>query len=199
MVVYSCDKCRTYIIRSKVVIYTDHAAIRYLMMKKDAKPRWILLLQELNVEIRDKKGIENVVMDHLSRLEAKKGIEDPKDIDESFPDEKLFGVDTFAPWYTDIVNFLACKVLPPDLTSQQRKKFLHDMKCYQWDDPLLFRQCANQMIRRCVSEEEYDAILAHCYFSSYGGHMGPLRTSRKVLDSGFYWPTIFRDCHYYVQ
>ena len=90
------------------------------MLKKDAKPRlirWVLLLQEFNVKIRDMKGTENVVMDHLSRLEAEKGIEDPKDIDESFIDEPLFEVDTSAPWYEDIVNFLSCKVLPPDLTS----------------------------------------------------------------------------------
>ena len=56
------------------------------MLKKDAKPRrWVFLLQDFNVEIKDVKGIENVVADHLSRLEAEKGIEDPKDIDESFP------------------------------------------------------------------------------------------------------------------
>ena len=79
-----------------------------------------------------------MVGDHLSISKSEKGIEDPKDIVESFPDEKLFGVDTSTPWYANIVNVLTCKVLPPDLASQQRKKFLHDMKCYQWDDPLLF-------------------------------------------------------------
>ena len=85
--VYSCDKFRPYIIRSKVVIYIDHAATRYLMLKNDAKPRlirWVLFLPKFNVEIRDKKITENVVADHLSRLEAEKGIEDLKDIDESF-------------------------------------------------------------------------------------------------------------------
>ena len=72
MVVFACDKFRSYIIGSKVTIYTNHAAIRYLFAKKDAKPilnRWILLLQEFNLEIRDKKGSKNVVTDHLSRLE----------------------------------------------------------------------------------------------------------------------------------
>ena len=84
-VVYSCDKFKPYIIGAKVVIYTNHVAIKYLMLKKDAKPRlirWVLLLQKFNVEIRVKKGLENVVVAHLSRLEAEKGIEDPKDIDE---------------------------------------------------------------------------------------------------------------------
>ena len=80
-----------------MVIDNDHVAIRYLMLKKDVKPRLIILvlfLHEFNVEIIDKKGIENVVANHLSILEDENGIEDPKDIDESFSDEQVFGVDT---------------------------------------------------------------------------------------------------------
>ena len=90
------------------------------MLKKDVNPRliiWVLLLKEFNVEIKDKKRIENVVANYLFRLEAEKGIEDPKDIDESFPDEQLFGFDTYVPWSANIVKFLACKVLPFDLMS----------------------------------------------------------------------------------
>ena len=71
-VVFVCDKFRSYIIGSKVTVYTDHAAIQYLFAKKDTKHhliRWILLLQEFDLEIRDKRGYENVVADHLSRLE----------------------------------------------------------------------------------------------------------------------------------
>ena len=80
---YSLEKFRSYIVNSKVIVYTDHAAIKYLLSKKDAKPRlirWIILLQEFDVEIRDKKGAENVVADHLSRMnheyDGKEPIED---------------------------------------------------------------------------------------------------------------------------
>ena len=113
-VIYSCEKFRTYIIRSKVIVHTDHATIQYLMQKNDAKPRligWVLLLQEFVMEIRDKRGVENVVPYHLSRLEGKNEIEAPKEIKELLIDEKLMTVDASLPRYVDIVNFLAYKVL----------------------------------------------------------------------------------------
>jgi hypothetical protein len=79
-VVFAFEKFRSYIVNSKVIVYTDHAAIKYLLAKKDAKPRlirWIVLLQEFDVEICDKKGVENVVADHLSRMNRGQGYKEP--------------------------------------------------------------------------------------------------------------------------
>ena len=118
VIVYACDKFRPYLIGNKVVVYTDHSTIRYLMSKKDAKPRlmrWVLSLQEFDMEIRDKKGSKNVVEDHLSRLEL--GMSDGFEvsINENFPDEQLISVRAVAqvPWYADYVNYLAARILPP--------------------------------------------------------------------------------------
>jgi hypothetical protein len=94
-VIFALEKFRSYLIGSKVIIFTDHAALRYLFAKKDAKPRlirWVLLLQEFDLEIRDKKGSENVVADHLSRLlHEEEGDELP--LNENFPDEQLFAIE----------------------------------------------------------------------------------------------------------
>ena len=202
-VVYAFDKFRSYLIGSKVTVFTDHSALKYLFEKKDAKPRlirWVLLLQEFDLEIKDRKGSDNQVADHLSRLENGGQLVDHIPINDSFPDEHLLAIsNSHVPWFADIVNYLACQVLPPDLTYQQRKKFLHDVRLYLWDEPFLFKRCVDQVIRRCVPEDEMDNILQHCHSSEYGGHFGGTRTAMKVLQSGFYWPNLFKDSHLFVM
>ncbi|XP_074298038.1 uncharacterized protein LOC141628843 [Silene latifolia] len=97
-VVYALDNFRSYLLGSKVIIFTDHAALKHLLNKKEAKPRllrWILLLQEFDLEIKDKKGAENVVADHLSRLTQHER-EDSLPINDSFADDYLFSVDVFS-------------------------------------------------------------------------------------------------------
>jgi hypothetical protein len=90
-VIFAIDKFRSYLVGAKVIVYTDHAALKYLLTKKDAKPRlirWILLLQEFGLEIKDKKGVENYVTDHLSRMPFKDPQELP--INDSLRDDMLF-------------------------------------------------------------------------------------------------------------
>jgi hypothetical protein len=104
-IIFALEKFRSYPIGSKVIVFTDHAALRYLFSKKDAKPRlirWVLLLQEFDLKVRDKKGSENVVADHLSRLlheeeEEKEEEEDELPLNENFADEQLFAVEVQLP------------------------------------------------------------------------------------------------------
>ena len=120
-IVFTCEMFRPYILGSHVIVHTDHATIKYLMAKKDAKPRlirWVLLLQEFDLEIKDKKGSDNVIVDHLSRLEKPMEDERGNEIKEDFHDEQLFQVSVQTPWYADIVNFLACGVMPPEFSYQ---------------------------------------------------------------------------------
>ncbi|XP_070037286.1 uncharacterized protein [Nicotiana tomentosiformis] len=166
---------------------------------RDAKPRlirWVLFLLELDLEIRDRKGTKNQVANQLYRLENLNHVAKGGSIMETFLDEHLLGITSSeAPWYADYVNFIASGVTPPKLTSDNRRRFLHDVRLYMWDDPFLYKQCADQLVRRCVPEEEMNAILHDCHTSLYGGHHGGDRTAPKVLQSGFYWPKFFKDAH----
>ena len=120
-IVFACEKFRPYILGSHVIIHTDHDAIKYLMESKEAMLRlirWVLLLQEFDLEIKDKKGCDNVIADHLSRVEKPTVQEEEKEITEHFPDEQLFQLSLQSPWYADIVNFLPCGVMPPEFNYQ---------------------------------------------------------------------------------
>ncbi|GJW22514.1 reverse transcriptase domain-containing protein [Tanacetum coccineum] len=204
-VVYAFEKFRSYLVMSKSIVYTDHSAIKYLFAKKDAKARlmrWILLLQEFDIEIRDKKGAENLAADHLSRLENPHQDKlENKEINEAFPLETLGSValqDQSTPWFADFANYHAGKFVIKGMTSQQKNKFFKDVKHYFWDDPFLFKICADQVIRRCVSGQEAFDILKACHSGPTGGHYGANYTAKKVFDSGFYWPTIYKDAHDFV-
>ena len=103
------------------------------------------------------------------------------------------------PWFADLLNYLVEKVLPPEFSFQQNKRFFAQLKHYYWEEPILYKHCADQMIRRCVPEEEIESILAHCHALACGGHFTGNRTATKVLQLGFYWPTLFKDAHHFVS
>nr|GEW18526.1 reverse transcriptase domain-containing protein [Tanacetum cinerariifolium] len=155
---------------SKTIVYTDHSALKYLLAKQDAKPRllrWILLLQEFDVIIRDKKGVENFAADRLSRLENPHQDKlEKKEITETFPLETLgvnaFRGDSSTSWFADFANY---------------------------------QICADQVIRRCVHGQEAVDILTAYHNRPTEGHHDANLTAKKVFDSGFYWPTIYRDAH----
>ncbi|XP_062080981.1 uncharacterized protein LOC133785781 [Humulus lupulus] len=115
--------------------------------------------------------------------------------------DKLFEVSVCknVPWFAGYVNFSAAKVIPPEMTRQQLKKFYSEVKHYYWEEPILYKHCHDQVIRRCVPEEEMLSILTHCHTLHYDGHFGGTRTAAKVLQSGFYWPTLFKDGNVFVK
>ena len=151
-VVFAFDKFRAYLVGSFIIVFTDHSALKYLLTKQDAKARlirWIILLQEFDLQIRDKKGVENVVADHLS-----------------------------SEW-----------------NAQDKKHFFAKIHAYYWEEPFLFKYCADHIIRKCVPEDEQQGILNHCHENACGGHFASQKTSMKVLQSGFTWPSLFKDAH----
>ena len=119
-IVFAFDKFKPYLIGNKVIVHTNHSAIKYLMTKKDAKPRlirWVVLLQEFDLEIKDKKGTGNLVANHLSRLEEPR---DEVQVNDDFPDEQLLAIENtkLTPWFADYVNYLVAKVIPLEFSYQ---------------------------------------------------------------------------------
>ncbi|GJZ33605.1 reverse transcriptase domain-containing protein [Tanacetum coccineum] len=167
-VVFAFDKFRSYLVLSKTIVHTDHLALRHLFKKKDAKPlpiRWILLLQEFDIEIKDRKGTKNVAADHLSRIENEETSDD-SEVNDNFPGETLMEINTKdEPWFADFENNLASDIIPKGMTYQQK----------------IFFQTSNTTFGRNPT--------------SSNGHYGPNTTAKKVLDSGFYWPTIIKEAH----
>jgi len=111
-VIFCFEKFRLYLIGSHVIVYTNNSALNNLLSKKDTKPRlvrWILLLQEFDCEIRDKKGSENLVADHLSRILYNR--ESESTVSKCFPDEQLYVVHPDS-WYANIVNYLVAARIP---------------------------------------------------------------------------------------
>ena len=161
--------------------------------------KWMLLLQEFDLEIKDKKGCDNMITDHLSILERITEGEEEIEVANIFPDEQLFPLSVQMPMYADIVNYLACGITPPDFSYQQKRKLRTDIRCYIWDDPLLFKRGADLIIRRCVLEVEQGKIIYECHASPYGGHFAGDKTSHKILQSGFYWPTLLKDYFEWVK
>jgi hypothetical protein len=139
-VVFAIERFRSYLVGTKVIVYIGHADLKYLLMKKDPKPyliRWILPLHEFDLEIRDKKGVENCVVDHLSRLQFEESTELP--INDYMRDDTPLKVSTTNPWYANIVSYIVAGSIPP---GADKKKIIRDSRLHLWDDPYLYRVCA---------------------------------------------------------
>nr|GEZ23527.1 reverse transcriptase domain-containing protein [Tanacetum cinerariifolium] len=172
-VVYAFEKFRSYLIMNKSIVYTDHSALKYLFAKKDTKARllrWILLLQEFDFKVIDTQSLNKVAH------------KDPS-----------------TPWFADLANYHARNFIIKGMTSQQKKKFFKDARHYFWNDPYLFRTCANQIIRRCVADKKAIDILNACHSGPTGGYYGASYTAKKVFDSGFYWPSIYKEAFELVK
>ena len=132
------------------------------------------------MEIKDKKGTENLVVDHLSRLE---GLSKEIQINDDFPNEQLLAIEDKepVPWFSNFVNYLVARVLPPVFSYQQKKRYFAQLKHYYWEEPIMYKHCTYQVIRRCVPKEEMESLLNHCHTLASGGTLGA-----KVLQSGLY-------------
>lgn len=172
-----------------------------MFSKSDSKTRllWgVLLLQEFDLEIKDKKGVKNMVANHLSRLENEEVTKNKDNITETFLDEQLMAISE-RPWFVDMANYKAINVGPEEYTWQQRKCFYKKANFYLWDDSYLFKRIPDGLLHRFVASREAGRIMWHCHSSVYRGHHNGERRDAKNLQSGVWLPTLFDECKLYVS
>ncbi|GKE48083.1 reverse transcriptase domain-containing protein [Tanacetum coccineum] len=159
---------------------------------------YLIMNKEFDFKVIDTKGAENYAADHLSRLENPyENVLDPKDITETL--NVLTAKDQSTPWFADFANYHAGKFIKKGMSTQEKNKFFKDVKHYFWDDPFLFKTCADQIIRRCVDGKEALEILKACHSGPTRGHYSANFTAKKVFDAGFFWPTIYKDAFEFVK
>nr|GEZ42643.1 reverse transcriptase domain-containing protein [Tanacetum cinerariifolium] len=170
-------------------------------LKKKLIEALILVVPDWNLPFELMCDASDFAIDHLSRLEnPHKDVFENKYINENFPLETLgkkFSGST--PWFEDFANFHAGNFIVKGMSSQQKKKLFKDAKHYFWDDPYLFRICADKIIRRCMHGQEAYDILKAFHEGPTGGYHGANFTAKKIFDANFFWPTIYKDAHDLVK
>ena len=158
--------------------------------------RWLLLLQEFNITVLDRPSRENLVTDFLSHIQH-----DDSDnlVDDIFPDEHLFAISVQTPWFADIANYLASGRLPNHLKPHEKRQIVVQSANYSWVGNDIFHTSPDLIIRRCVQEDEMEYILRACHNGPCDGHFSDKCTAYKILHSGYYWPSIFKDAAKYVK
>ena len=114
-------------------------------------------------------------------------MEGPRDevhVNDNFPDEQLLVIEDtkHVPWFFDYVNYLVAKVIPPYFSHQQKKRFFANLKHYYWEELILYKHFADQVIRRYVPEDESGSILNHYHTLSCGGHFGGQRIEKRYFN-----------------
>jgi len=142
------------------------------------------------------------VADHLSQLPTLLRKEGECDllIDNSFSEDHLFALAvSSAPWFSDLVNYLACGIVPPDMNSHQKKVVLFLSQVIFFGGTLVIQGMWRWAYQQCMPEEEITSIISQCHDIPSGKHASGDKTAPKILQASFYWPTIFKDIHAYVR
>lgn len=186
-VIFTFEKFHPYLVGLKVIVWMDLASLHYLMVKKDAKPRLIhqvMMLQESDLEIHDKKGAKNLVADHLSH-KREEHLSEKLPQEDSLPNKYLMAIDKL-PWFIDMVNYKVTRLTPTGLDYRQKDKFIYDVRYCFWDDPVLYKLYTDGSYRRSDQMK-------------HSSPTGASKTIEKVHQCGFYQPSIDKDAYTFVK
>ncbi|KAL3694202.1 hypothetical protein R1sor_007853 [Riccia sorocarpa] len=223
--VYAVKKFKSYLQVNKFVFFVDHQALTYIVNKVHITgriARWLLLLQEFDFTVVYKPGKINILADQLSRIEMGREIEHE---DDSFPDEYLLNINLERPddhissrdetddtergetyeellkrgWQTPMRYLLTRGSLPKDTPYHIKRKLVQKSSQYTLIEGELYKKGIDQVLRRCVNDEDVPRILEEAHEGPSGGHGAGESTAQKILHTGLWWPTIFKDCHSHVR
>eukprot|EP00253_Pinus_taeda_P009163 PITA_09163 len=161
------------------------------------RPKWALPFH-IHTDASNKAiGKENVVADFLSRLDSCAGEEGT--VDDQIPDEHLFAISVLSPWFAYVAYYLVSAQFPPHLSSKEKRRIVRKSAPFTWIGGNLFKLGPDQMLRHCVREKEVFDILLTCHDGPYGGHFVAKRSAFKILDAGYYWPSLHQDVRRYIS
>ena len=133
----------------------------------------------------------------LSRIDLPIGEEGI--VDDQMPDEHLFAISILSPRFADIANYLVSAQFPPHLSSKEKINIVRKSAPFTWIRGNIFKLGLDQILRRCVREEEFFDILLTCHDRPCGGHFAVKMVAFKILQVGYYWPTLHRDVRRYTS
>jgi len=148
-------------------------------------------------EIEDEKGTKNVTADHLSKLTID-STSDITPIDDYFPNESSLSIVSI-PWFANIDNFLASGFLQAHLDTQDKRKFLSNMQNFYWDDPYLFKYYPDQIFQKSIPDNKVSSVIKFCHSEACGDHFSSKKMIAKILQYGFYRPTMFKDTYAFCK
>ena len=193
--VYAVNKFRHYLLGNKFIFYVDHLALQYLVNKpqvSDRLARWLLLFLEFDFKVIYKPGKTHGVVDALSH---NKGAEPATGIPDQTTDAQLFSMQP--DWIHPIIDYLKTGTFPPSMTKEAPKCLAYRAIPFQLVQGKLYRRGKDSKLRQVISETQARMILKELHKGNASGYFFQDITVRKVLDAGYWWPTLYKDTYDY--
>ena len=198
--VYDLKNIFHYLLANQFVFYVDHQALLYLVNKPCAIGRiiqWMLILLEFDFTVVVRPRKKHLMADHMSRI--KKG-EPPTGIDDDLADATLFLVESIPQWSEHIIDVLTNGLTNAQkLGKQKMQQIINKCANYQLIADQLYKRGKDDILRHCPREDETLHIMEEAHQGVGGGNFVADITACKIMLTGYWWPTLFKDCTLFVQ
>eukprot|EP00253_Pinus_taeda_P011702 PITA_11702 len=193
--VCAVQRFRHYILLRTTTVISDCNPMTYILSRQllgGKYSKWIVILQEFNLEFTTAKSKKSLVFVEL--LCSLPSAATSSQIEELIPDETLFLISTLDPRYGDIIVYFQTSSFHPETSKDARRWIRHQAQPYHIVGDTLYRLGVDSILRRCLTFEEAERVLNDCHSGACGGHMPGYATAQKILRVGYFWPSIFKDC-----